>query len=84
MMDDQTSWVEKQHQLLNLTQEQKDVEANIKHRNQDVIVLTGKKMKLDGKSGDNASDNAAIAAANMDLYCLFGFSFVVSLGWGYI
>lgn len=40
-------WVEKQHELLTLVQKKADMEVDIKHRNHDIVVLSGKRRKLD-------------------------------------
>lgn len=47
ILEDQTMWVEKQHELLTLIQRKRDIEVDIKHHNQDIIVLSGKRRKLD-------------------------------------
>ena len=47
ILEDQTMWVEKQHELLTLVQKKADREVDIKHRNHDIVVLSGKRRKLD-------------------------------------
>lgn len=49
MLEDQTMWVEKQHEHLSLIQERRDTEQKIRKRHQDILILTGRKRKLDGR-----------------------------------
>ena len=49
ILDDQTMWVEKQQEFLSLVKDKQDVDIDIKKKHQNILILTGKKRKLDGK-----------------------------------
>lgn len=49
MLDDQTLWAEEQGNYLSLTKEKHDIAKGTRLRQNEIVILSGRKRKLDSK-----------------------------------